>query len=131
MGGGRTKTVTRQAGLSYCQPGAEGGGACDQLRWRHRAVGGMEQGACRPDEESGQSSLWEVSFGVGKRCTCGEEGAGSCDMGAGFTEPGRLHPMASGRFLVGQGDLFAGKGRSRIPQEGLFVSLSDLFPLHS
>lgn len=56
---------------------------CEQLRWRHRAVGGMARGECRPDEEPGRSFLWEVSFGFGKRCTCGEEGEGSCDMGAG------------------------------------------------
>lgn len=66
---------------------------CKQLTWRHLCRQGMEWRARCPDEEPGESILWGVSFGFGKRCTYGQEGEGSCDVGgvgAGeFTEPGR------------------------------------------
>lgn len=53
---------------------------CKQPRWRHLCTQGMEWRERGPDEEPGESILWGVSFGFGKRCTYGQEGEGSCDV---------------------------------------------------
>ena len=44
---------------------------------------GMEWGEQHLHMEPGRSILWEASFGFWKRCTYGEEGEGSYDVGAG------------------------------------------------